>query len=857
MRSLWQEREGRGMTDEQTRRCPYCDEEIRSAAVRCKHCGMMLDGTGMHVDTRPSQAGTRARSGATPPPGTAPARGLGTTAGKWAGTLPIEPGTQIREYRFEKTLGKGGMGEVYRATHVFTEQAVAIKVLYQNLMRDEQGAKRFVEEARTMAALRHPNIIQFMNFFEEAGTYFLVMEFVDGVTLSNIVRRNPVRLSEAIHISKGVLAGLDYAHNHPPHIVHRDIKPSNIMISNDDQVYIADFGIAKAVGRERLVETRGIVGTVEYMAPEQVKGETVSAATDIYSYGVTLYKMLSGVVPFPQKTDTGIDCMNAHLRTPVPPIREINADIPEWLEVVLKKALEKNPADRFATAGEMLKAIEEGESKLGRNLLGHRIPTELAMTATILDPAQMPKTGAGEAVAGAQGTTGEPGTGRSTSQVKRETTRPLERTGEASSPPPPSPPPPEGEDSGRSTGTGRGSTRGTARPAAPAEPGEELEARLPRPFFARPLFWVIVLSVPILIAAVLFVVSSASKKEKKETAATQTGETEEKAPPGEQAPAPQAGAGTGTQPSKTPVPTPQADTLRLADARSEQAGTDTGTQPPKTPEPAPQAGALRLADARSGQAGTGTGTGTGTGGGEPPPVEPVVKEPPEGMAAVAAGTYEVGCPAGSSNCFDDEKPPKTVVAKRFAISKHETTVAQYEECVQAAVCPGPGEEGKCNWGRKGKEDHPVNCVDWSGATAFCNFKGWRLPTEEEWEVAARGQDSFDYVWGNDRPTCVHTIMKDGRKGGCGNDGTAPVGNRGPDRSWCGAFDLGGNVREWVSTSYAAYPGGTIEEGARGLVNRGGSWEMDKAAYGTVHTRQVDEVGERRPDLGFRCALTLE
>ena len=770
------------MAEETTKRCPYCDEEIRAAAVRCKHCGMMLDGTGVAVDTRP------------PPPGmTATAIASGTIAPgagpvAWTGVLPIPPETQIREYSSQKILGKGGMGEVYLAWHRFTEQHVAIKVLYRNLMRDEQGAKRFVEEARTMAGLRHPNIVQFMNFFEEQNTYFLVMEFVEGTTLDRVLRRGQLPISECLRISKGVLAGLEFAYSRPERVVHRDIKPANIMLSNDGRVLIADFGIAKAVGRERLIETRGIIGTVEYMSPEQVRGEDVSPATDVYAYGITLYKMLAGKVPFPQATDSGIDCMNAHLREPVPPMDKLGADVSPWLEAVVRRALAKSPADRFQTAGEMLKALEDGEA--------------VSLPRTARDKAPMPDTMSGPTL--------DAGTPVPASVVS-------------------------------STAPGIGTTPPTVRPStAPGVKGSvscdvEMDFSLPKPLLKRPGTWMALLAVPIVIALVLFAVGKGFIGS--ETKDDEKGKKGAKAaaglPPdaGKVVPGMTADVGEQTEPdtkaSMSREVALRPDSKTVADLRTEEsveqvrAGTDVSAVA-EVVAPEPETGV----------------------------------ELPSDMVRIPSGEYPVGCPEGSNRCYDDEKPGRTALVQSFGIMKHEVTVAEYSQCTAASACPKADDSKGCNARGDKNADHPINCVDWSGATAYCGYRGWRLPTEQEWEIAARGKEAYDYVWGNDAPTCIHTIMKEERKGGCGKNATWPGSSKGPDRSWCGAKDMGGSVREWVLSPYEPYPGGEVDAGVNGYVNRGGSWMMDKEDYSTVHTRLVDAVDERRPDLGFRCALTL-
>ena len=234
----------------------------------------------------------------------------------------------------------------------------------------------------------------------------------------------------------------------------------------------------------------------------------------------------------------------------------------------------------------------------------------------------------------------------------------------------------------------------------------------------------------------------------------------------------------------------------------------------------------------------------------------LMRKLPEGMVLVEPGTYTVGCQEGDNNCYDDEKPPFTVEIGGYGLMKHEVTAAEYDLCEKKSACPKAKRAWRCNSRKSGKEGHPINCVDWTGATAYCAFRGWRLPSEQEWEIAARGVDGPDFPWGDDRPNCGRTVMAENGKGGCGTKGTKPVGSAGGDRSWVAALDMGGSVREWVATSYSAYAGGTVDTETTGFVNRGASWQMDADSFSTSHTRQVDAVGEKRPDLGFRCAVSL-
>ena len=337
-----------------TKRCPYCAEVILVAAIRCKHCSMMLDGS-VPVGTPPPPGATPYPAGTTTAPGAA--------AAWWQVAGPLKPGTEVREYCIERMLGEGGMGEVYLAEQTTTGRQVAMKVVAPELMRDEGVRRRFMEEARVMAALDHPSIVSLYTFFEEGGRFFLVMKYVAGESLDDRINRaGPMSVDEAVRVSTAVLAALDYAHNRPQPVVHRDIKPANIQLGKDGSAVVMDFGIAKAIGREKLTRTAGIVGTYEYMSPEQIMGGEVGQGTDIYCFGITLYKMLTGVVPFPQKTDTGIDCMDGHRHQPILPLAEFRDGLPDWLQGLMEKALAKDPAARFPSASAMSVALEQASS---------------------------------------------------------------------------------------------------------------------------------------------------------------------------------------------------------------------------------------------------------------------------------------------------------------------------------------------------------------------------------------------------------------------------------------------------------------------------------------------------------------
>jgi formylglycine-generating enzyme required for sulfatase activity len=237
-------------------------------------------------------------------------------------------------------------------------------------------------------------------------------------------------------------------------------------------------------------------------------------------------------------------------------------------------------------------------------------------------------------------------------------------------------------------------------------------------------------------------------------------------------------------------------------------------------------------------------------------VPPAPTAPP-GMVLVAAGSWPLGCQPGDAGCWDDERPAFVAMLPAFAIQTTEVDMASWRACVEAGACtpPGPGEGCPDGATRPGQ---PVRCVDLQQARAFCAWRGWRLPTEAEWETAARGANHPEYPWGDAAPDCDTTVMASGAgkaSRGCGAGMPGDIGAAARDRSWVGAFDLGGNVREWTDSAYAAYAGGVIGED-RGQVVRGGSWIMPRDAFATAHTRGVEPPDARRPDLGLRCAATI-
>lgn len=277
----------------------------------------------------------------------------------------------VGEYRLVDFLGAGGMGEVYRAVHTKLGRVAAIKVL-TNSSRGGDFVERFFNEARIQASLQHPNIATLYDFLELQGRPCIVMEYVDGQTLSDMVRpHGPLPLDDALRIFESVVDAIACVHEHG--IVHRDIKSNNIKISSKGQVKLLDFGIAKGQTSPGLTEAGSVVGTLEYLSPEQLATGTADFRSDIWALGVLLYETTTGRVPFEAQT-LGTLCEKIG-RAEYPPPLQINPALPRDLVAIISRCLKKSPSERFASA----KALQDEVRKLRASLDAH---TQRAQVST-------------------------------------------------------------------------------------------------------------------------------------------------------------------------------------------------------------------------------------------------------------------------------------------------------------------------------------------------------------------------------------------------------------------------------------------------------------------------------------------
>jgi serine/threonine protein kinase len=269
----------------------------------------------------------------------------------------LQPGTVVAGYRVERHVAGGGMGEVYEATQLSLERRVALKLITERLGTDERFRERFRREARSAAAIDHPNILPVYEAGElSGGRLFLAMRFIEGPDLSSLLReRGPLDASETVAVLAQIGDALDAAHARG--LIHRDVKPANVMLEATGRgwhAYLTDFGLAKPNDEASEQTASGeILGTVDYMAPEQINGAPLDARADVYSFGCMVYRCLTGQLPFKRETQTAT--LMAHANAPIPLPSQVVSSVPRALDLVVQRALEKDPDQRARSAGALMR----------------------------------------------------------------------------------------------------------------------------------------------------------------------------------------------------------------------------------------------------------------------------------------------------------------------------------------------------------------------------------------------------------------------------------------------------------------------------------------------------------------------
>ena len=302
----------------------------------------------------------------------------------------LSKGQKINDrYEIIKTIGEGGMANVYLAHDTILDRKVAIKVLRGDLSNDEKFIRRFKREALSVSNLSHPNIVEVYDVGEEDGNYYIVMEYIEGKTLKQLLqKRGALTLTEVIDIMSQLTDGL--AHAHEAYIIHRDIKPQNIMIEDNGRIKITDFGIAMALNSTQLTQTNSVMGSVHYLPPEQANGKGATVKSDIYSLGILMYELLTGSVPF--KGDTAVEIALKHMKEKIPSVRKQNPTIPQSVENIILKATAKNPKNRYDSVREMHADLETALEKDNEKRLVYEYPeNDLEETKVIAPISKEPK----------------------------------------------------------------------------------------------------------------------------------------------------------------------------------------------------------------------------------------------------------------------------------------------------------------------------------------------------------------------------------------------------------------------------------------------------------------------------------
>jgi serine/threonine-protein kinase len=641
-------------------------------------------------------------------------------------------GKKIGRYKILKSIGEGGMATVYLAEDVNLERQVAVKVIRAERVTPEQLPRimeRFKREARALAKLSdEPGIVTVYDYGEYEGTPYLVMAYMPGGTLKDRLG-SPVQAQAAAEMLLPIASALGAAHAQG--MVHRDVKPSNLLVDKYGSLALADFGIAKALEMQdqTLTSTGMGVGTPEYMAPEQWRGQA-SPQTDVYALGVVLYEMLTGKKPFHAENPSDI-YLKQMTEEPPDPARIVDG-VPASAAEVLKKAMARQPEERYVDMEAFSEALEG---------------ITVGMPLHDETPAAVP----------------QPVVEQDIEATYDELATPA----------------PLGE-------TPLASTEPEVKKDEPRAAKTKKDGRSGRKW------WLLGVGAVVALALLWGIVAGQKKAAPvvEEVVVTDTSIPAET-----------------LQPTETPVPTL----------------TSTATLEPTAtaiPTPTLGIGSTKISD----------------------------KDGME-MVYVPAGMFIMGSMDGDS----DEQPVHEVYLDAFWIDKYEVTNAQYAQCVAAGACAEPLGN---NYQDPAYSNHPVVYVTWTDAKGYCEWAGRKLPTEAEWEKAARGTDGRVYPWGNQEPLpsmANYDFEKDNR------GGTLIVGSYPESESPYGVLDMTGNVEEWTSSSKRSYPyspeDGREETGRYGdRVLRGGSFLTD-AEYIVSSSRWGNRPSGRYSMTGFRCSVS--
>jgi len=654
--------------------------------------------------------------------------------------------TIANRYRVDSLLGHGGMGDVYKVWDRQRAAFLAMKVLHADMAEDRVFLRRFAREAETLSTLQHPQIVRFYGLEQEGRITFMLMDYVEGTTLRGQIfdLHRPFTAEQVLQIMRPVCSALYYAHQMGR--VHCDVKPANIMLKSNGEVVVADFGIARMMESSTTTTMAG-AGTPAYMAPEQVLRKKHQPQTDIYALGIVLFEMLTGGErPFTGEQakiegSTSDKVRWEQVEARPPPPRKYNPVISSGMEAVIMKCLQKDPAQRYASALELLQAVELalGNAEGVRDYVMKRAPIE--------QPAAKPRPPHQQA--------------RSAPSVERKVEK-------QKKPAPLSPLPiPELVE-----GLGEGRMR----------------AKLASKSTFR---WLAIGGIVVLVMIL-----------------GAYGLTHLPAVP-------------------TPFPTAQATSTFELPTETPQPPTETSTAT-LVPTPTLGIGSIMISD-KDGM----------------------------NLVYVPAGNFLMGSADSDSMAQSDEKPQHIVYLDAFWIDQTDITNGMYAKCVSAGACNQPtnlsSSARSSYYGNSQFDNYPVIYVNWNMADTYCKWAGRQLPTEAEWEKAARGTDGRTYPWGNDPPD--NTLVN--FNGNVGD--TSAVGSYPKGASFYGAMDMAGNVWQWVVDWYSAsyYQGSQPSDplgpaSGQYRVLRGGAW-LNLVSDVRSANRYRFSPSSSYYYLGFRCS----
>lgn len=746
-------------------------------------------------------------------------------------------GQQLNEYRLDAFLGQGGMGRIYRGYDTGLKRNVAIKVIDATHQANTEYRARFEREAQAIARLEHGNIVSIYRYGEVDGLFYIAMQYIEGedlrTRLQKIRRKGQfMPFEEALPIVRQVCTALDYAHSKG--IIHRDIKPSNIMLDAHDQAFLTDFGLVLVSD----TATQGeIFGSPRYIAPEQVMSSAGAVPqSDLYSFGVVLYELLTGSVPF-DDTDSPLNVAMLHMTEPPPSPRKKRPELSTAMEALVLRALAKEPSKRFASGAEMAEAF--------------------AQALLLPDLAHLPTTYGEENI-------------QETKKLKAVTKPTLPAipaavvAAETQTAVAPTPPP--------STRSRRRRSRLWVLGIA----GLLLTAIIAGVWFSG-LYkngWTLIATAPTATAPATAVLPTATFSPSETPMPTETATSSATA----------SAIATQTVPnSPTPVatPVPTAEVEPTAVVPTTQPTTEIAVITPtatatKTSTPTATVTLTETATATA----TATETATAT-----LAVTTVITRELDGMVTVLlpGGTFTMGAGEADSAADADERPQHPVILQPYLLDAFEVSNAQYTAFLNTLpkrpglaryvnacggfTCLSTSFEttsshittaGDFYVPDPGFENYPVNNVSWYGAKSYCEWVNGRLPTEAEWELAAKGVDGRYYAWGDESPDSTRAIF------GANFNALQAVDALPDGATPDGIYGLTGSLWEWTADGYAAdyYASSPIENptgitvGNSGQrVLRGGGFNAPVEGIRATNRRSATASEFRNiPEIGFRCAM---